>query len=116
MTTLDDSLADAVGRIPAGRRACVDQMLLDLSGVWTDRYHRGMCAHRDPELWPLVAAGLIDAWTVLYLLGTLRIHAPQVAEDCAHFLNLMDAERMPGFAHEWHLAIAEGRSLVGLVP
>lgn len=118
MTALDDDLTAAVGRIPAGRRGTVDQLLLDLAGIWTDRYHRGMCASRDPELFPVVAAGLLDAWTVLYLLGLLRTHAPDVAEGAARFLNLsaIPADHLPVFAHEWRSAVEEGRSLIGLLP
>lgn len=118
MTQLEQDIHDAVGRIPVARRANVDQLLLDLTGIWVDRYHRGMCAMHDPDLFPVVAAGLSDAWTVLYLLGKLRTHAPQEAEECARFLNLnpVPADHLPVYAHEWHLAIEEGRSLLGLLP
>ena len=120
MTTLDDSIKEAVGRVPVARRATVDQLLLDLAEMWTHRYHAGTALLRDPELFPIHAAGLLDAWTVLYLLGLLRTHAPDVADDAAHFLHIgqhaVPADHLPVFAHEWRRAVEEGRSLLGLLP
>lgn len=120
MTALDDSIAEAVGRIPVARRGTVDQLLLDLTTIWGNRYHHGAAVLRDPELFPVYAAGLLDAWTVLYLLGLLRTHAPDVAEQAAHFLNVgsmaVPGDHLPVFAHEWRRAVEEGRSLIGLLP
>jgi len=118
VTTLDDDITAAVGRIPVARRATVDQLLLDLATVWSARYDHGNAVLRDPELFPVYAAGLIDAWDKLYLLGLLRTHAPDVADQAAQFLNLypVPVDHLPVFAHEWRRAVEEGRSLLGLLP
>jgi hypothetical protein len=106
-----------------------EQLLLDLSGIWLDRYNRAQSMPRgnvfDPadmtdDLWRATASALCDAWTALYLLGLLRTHAPHVAEQAATFLNSgapgLPTERLPHYVREWADAVAAGRSLLPLLP
>ena len=110
-------------------RSTPEQLILDLATMWLDRYDRASHLPRgnvfdpaDPrdELWRATTAGIVDAWTVLYLLGLLRTHAPAVAEHAAEFLNVgaadMPGERMPLFVREWARAVEAGRSLLPLLP
>ena len=109
-------------------RTPVDQLLLDLCGMWLARYdaasalpHGNVCTGGlSDDLWRATTGGLSDAWTSLYLLGLLRTHAPKVAEHAVTVLNSgapgLPGEEMPRYVLEWAKALRAGRSLLPLLP
>ena len=109
---------------PTRARATTEQLIWDLSCMWLDRYDRACQLPRDgmlnDRIWRTTAISIVDSWTVLYLLGQLRTHAPAVAEHAAEFLNYgtpnLDADRMPEYVRDWATAVADGQSLLGRLP
>ena len=123
MTTTPTPTATDHARTP------VEQLILDLCGMWLARYDAASHLPRgnvfdptDPtdDVWRATTGGLSDAWTSLYLLGLLRTHAPKVAEHAVTALNSgapdLPGEQMPKYVLEWAKALRAGRSLLGLLP
>src|SRR5690242_7654657 len=99
--------------VPARHRPAHEQLIFAPATNWADRYDRqSMTSRGKPDsvterLWCARNAALHEGWDVLYLLGLLRTHAPQVAEHAAQVLTLpsMPGDMLPGYVAEWRRAV-----------